>query len=172
MPRYVLNQANLGIEGLRHLPESWQHRVQIWNLPSNTSAKSRWPAPALMPRAPFRARTGRSVLHPDGSPWVHGKLFSLHPHNAYLHVWMELGAVGALLAAMVAAGLLGLILRLSHDARVQALGAAAATSFLVNASVSFGIWQSWFLATAVLGAFALVLVAGLVPAAPRPGDPA
>jgi hypothetical protein len=79
--------------------------------------------------------------------------------------------VGAVLAALAGASLLGLILRLSGDRRVQALAAATAMSFLVNASVSFGIWQSWFLASAVLGAFALVLLAGLVsPARPSPSS--
>ncbi len=172
VPRYVLNQQTLGIEGQRRLPESWQHRVQIWQFTADHIAEK-----PLFGAGFDASRTipgqDQSIFFyaPDGSQVFHKKLFSLHPHNAYLHIWMELGAVGAILAALAGASLLGLILRLSGDVRVQALGAATAMSFLVNASVSFGIWQSWFLAAAVLGAFALVLLAGLItPARPHPSS--
>lgn len=172
VPRYILNQDTLGIEGQKRLPYSWQHRVQIWQFTAGHIAEK-----PLFGAGFDAARTipGQdepvSFYAPDGRQVKNKKLFSLHPHNAYLHVWMELGAVGAVLAALTGAGLLGLILRLSKDVRVQALGAATATSFLVNASVSFGIWQSWFLASAVLGAFALIIVAGLVtPASVRPRE--
>jgi O-antigen ligase len=168
VPRYVMNQATLGMEGQERLASSWQHRVQIWQFTEGHIA-----ARPLLGHGFDASRTiaGQDqplyLLTPTGDAYRIGKLFSLHPHNAYLQVWLELGAIGALLAAAVAAFLIGLVLRLSDDRRVQALAAAAATSFLVNASVSFGIWQSWFLATAALGAVGLVLVAGLV----RKADP-
>jgi O-antigen ligase len=172
VPRYVLNQDNLGIEGQRRLPESWQHRVQIWQFTAGHIAEKPLFGAGFDASRTIPGQDQPIFFYaPDGSTFPHSRLFSLHPHNAYLHVWMELGAVGAVLAALAGASLLGLILRLSGDRRVQALAAATAMSFLVNASVSFGIWQSWFLASAVLGAFALVLVAGLVsPARPSPSS--
>jgi O-antigen ligase len=162
VPRYAMNQATLGMEGQQRLASSWQHRVQIWQFTEGQIAMR-----PLLGHGFDASRTiaGQDqplyLLTPAGDAYRIGKLFSLHPHNAYLQVWLELGAIGALLAATMAAWLIGLVLRLSDDRRVQALAAAAVTSFLVNASVSFGIWQSWFLATAALGAVALVLVAGL-----------
>ena len=163
VPRYVLNQDTLGIEGQRRLPQSWQHRVQIWQFTAGHIAEKPLFGSGFDASRTIPGQDEPIFFYaPDGSTIPHAKLFSLHPHNAYLHIWMELGAVGAILAALAGASLLGLILRLSRDRRVQAVAAATAMSFLVNASVSFGIWQSWFLASAVLGAFALVLVAGLV----------
>ena len=174
VPRYILNQDTLGIEGQRRLPESWQHRVQIWQFTAGHIAEKPLFGAGFDASRTIPGQDQAIFFYaPNGRIVPHAKLFSLHPHNAYLHVWMELGAVGALLAALAGASLLGLILRLSRDVRVQALGAATAMSFLVNASVSFGIWQNWFLASAVLGAFALVLLAGLVgPAAPAKAPPA
>ncbi len=66
----------------------------------------------------------------------------LHPHNAALQVWLELGLVGGALAALLAALIL---LRAATPAAVGAAVAGAATGQL-----SFGVWQPWWIATLVL----------------------
>ena len=169
VPRYLLNQATLGEEGQIRLAYSWQHRVQIWQFCERRIAQM-----PLLGHGFDASRTieGQDnplyVLRPIGQPLKTGHVFSLHPHNASLQIWMELGGIGALLAAVLCAGLVGLVRRLSPDPRVQAATLAAAASFLVNASVSFGIWQSWFLASGAMGAAGLVLLAGLVRRDARP----
>lgn len=79
----------------------------------------------------------------------------LHPHNGSLQLWLELGAPGAILAALF---WLFLSRRLSRGAPdlAAAAGAASATAYLVFAAVNFGVWQEWWLA---LGALAAVVVA-------------
>jgi O-antigen ligase len=68
-----------------------------------------------------------------------------HPHNAALQIWVELGVVGALLAAFV----LALVLRSWANLPVEvmaprlALLAAAAAIALVG----HGAWQGWWAAT-------------------------
>jgi O-antigen ligase len=72
---------------------------------------------------------------------------SIHPHSQPLQIWVELGALGAALAALV---VILLTLRLMRDdprsapPRLAALAAAFATAI-----ASFGAWQAWW--AAILG---------------------
>ena len=93
----------------------------------------------------------------------------LHPHNAVLQVWLELGAVGALIGL----GLLLFILRAIDRTIKDRLCRAAALSMfatgLALSSISFGIWQSWWLSSILLTA--AYLISTLKPAtgdAPEP----
>ncbi len=90
----------------------------------------------------------------------------LHPHNAGLHIWLETGLVGAVLASAVIGLATRQVARAPGLSRAQAaalcgvIGAYAAISF-----VSYGVWQEWWIAT---GFLALAGVAALDPRAPRP----
>jgi O-antigen ligase len=81
----------------------------------------------------------------------------LHPHNAPLQIWLELGGAGAVLLAALLAFLAfncnGLPLRRA------VLGATLVTAVAI-ASLSYGIWQGWWFAT-------LWLVAALAAATQR-----
>ncbi|WP_237215170.1 O-antigen ligase family protein [Falsiroseomonas oryziterrae] len=78
----------------------------------------------------------------------------LHPHNNALQVWLELGLVGAVIAAalgaaaMLAAGAIG----------PAALGVAVSAA--VTGQLSFGAWQPWWVAAMI---FAAAVIAGLAP---------
>jgi O-antigen ligase len=79
----------------------------------------------------------------------------LHPHDAALQVWLELGAVGALSVAVF----WGVTLpRLSRPAPSLAAAATAASTavFLLFLAVNFGVWQEYWLA---LGALVPMLAA-------------
>ncbi|MBC7952298.1 MAG: O-antigen ligase family protein [Rhodospirillaceae bacterium] len=67
----------------------------------------------------------------------------LHPHQAALQWWLELGAVGT---AAVAAFLALAVLAMGRMAHPAAPLAATAAAFVV-ALVSYGIWQSWWQGT-------------------------
>jgi len=81
----------------------------------------------------------------------------LHPHNAALQIWMELGLIGAVAAAIVWAAIFA---GLSRPARspAAAASAAAAAAYLVFGAVSFGVWQEWWLGLGALTALACILV--------------
>lgn len=68
-----------------------------------------------------------------------------HPHNGYLQVWAEMGAVGALLAALT---LVLLSASLASPAAFAILASAGAIML-----VGHGAWQGWWIAT--LGAAAI-----------------
>lgn len=82
-----------------------------------------------------------------------GPDISLHPHNGALQVWMELGLIGA-----VAAAVFWGVAIARQSARSAELGRAAAVgtavAYLTFAAVSFGVWQDWWLALGAIGATA------------------
>lgn len=85
-----------------------------------------------------------------------GERLPLHPHSAPLQLWLELGVPGAALGAAFAAGLAWRLRRTAIDrpARAAALGAMASAGIVF--SMSFSLWQSWWLATLGLGAALLI----------------
>lgn len=84
---------------------------------------------------------------------------SLHPHNAVLQVWVELGLAGAVIAASFLAIAAATPMRLSR--KQGALAAGGLVTALLIALLSFGIWQSWWDAQ-------LWLLAALIAAAAAP----
>ncbi|MGH6619576.1 MAG: O-antigen ligase family protein, partial [Alphaproteobacteria bacterium] len=87
------------------------------------------------------------------------ELMPLHPHNATLHLWLELGAVGAALyAALYALCLLGL-LRIPVPRAALAGGAGAITGTFMLGQLSFSVWQSWWLCVQFLVAALYILTA-------------
>ncbi|HKS88866.1 MAG TPA: O-antigen ligase family protein [Stellaceae bacterium] len=96
----------------------------------------------------------------------------LHPHNAALQVWLELGAPGAVLFALLA-GWLWLRLGAAAWPRLYAAAAGGAyTAALVVAFSGWGIWEEWWLATLSLAAFAILVMARAIPPPRPPGSPA
>ncbi|MBB4015546.1 O-antigen ligase [Chelatococcus caeni] len=67
-----------------------------------------------------------------------------HPHDAFLQIWVELGAVGAALAALVIATMMRAL------AHLQGLRLAASLALVASAAgvmlVGHGAWQGWWIA--------------------------
>jgi len=83
----------------------------------------------------------------------------LHPHDAALQIWLEAGGIGAgLTAVFVVVALFGAAGRWP----VNRVGSAAAFAFgfaaLVVCALSYGIWQTWWLAILFLGTVFLEIV--------------
>jgi O-antigen ligase len=73
----------------------------------------------------------------------------LHPHYLGLQLWLELGAIGAVLAAT--ATMLGAFALSRSLTRAQtACAAGFVGSYVVFAHISFGAWQEWWIATAFI----------------------
>ena len=76
----------------------------------------------------------------------------MHPHNAILQWWLELGLPGAALGAgLVVALLLGVRRHLS-DPLEQATALAVIFAATTISLLSYSVWQSWWLATLWLAA--------------------
>jgi len=127
------------------LPWSWAHRVEIWKYVSARIVEQPWVGRGL---DAVRAVTDRIEVRD-----VDLRAVATHPHSASLHIWYDLGAIGALLAA--AAIFVG-GWRLSQVCRDDRFGAAAAaaalTAFGLIANVSYSAWQEWWIATMFVAA--------------------
>jgi|GEM_PF-568371 len=115
---------------------------------------SPWASPAI-------GEDLRSVLiKPNDFDGV--EVLPLHPHNSGLQILLELGVFGAIATVMLMAGIAWVTTagggRLASVRQAYCL--AAVTSWLTVASLSIGLWQSWWLATSIL-AFLLLRKGGM-----------
>jgi O-antigen ligase len=124
------------------------HRLRIWRFAAKSVAEH--------PVAGWGLNASRDL--PGGiEEIVPGEPnLPLHPHNAMLQWWLELGAVGAALGtalvvlALLGAGRLGPVLFRADAMRATALATTA--SAIVVALVGYGIWQAWWMAALWLAA--------------------
>jgi len=133
----------LGMHRADWLAESARHRVVIWGFTSQQVAK-----------APFlgvgigTARALHDARSPD-TPRAPGTKFQLetgrHSHNAYLQVWYEAGAMGALM--LLGLGLLILRGLKEFPPAVEPHLAATFVAGALLAATSYSIWAPWLMAS-------------------------
>lgn len=145
---------------LERFPQSALHRMLIWDFAAERIAERPllgWgmeasreipggrdqPSPAALDRM--------RVTDPAMRRWFaepHVNVLPLHPHNGALQLWLELGVVGAALAALLA-WFLGVA---AARAPAPAAATGALTSAAVTAMLSFGAWQAWWVVAMLLAA--------------------
>lgn len=163
----LLTPALLGVLLARNpdisaMQGSAAHRVLIWDFSLDRIAERPWlgwgmeSARAIPGGRDLIPAEALTRFHLDGQrEWfevVRAQRLPLHTHNAALQIWLELGAVGAALAA-------ALVLVLGW----RATSPAAAGTFLAAiaiGSLSYGVWQGWWVC--LLAILTLVV---------RPGPP-
>lgn len=119
------------------LAPSWSERLRVWGF-----VAERWAEHPLRGAGLDASRTFPGVV-------------PLHPHNGALQLWFELGLPGAALGILFWIWLWRRIAGCAGRDRLHgATAAATATVYLVIGSVSFGLWQEWWLC---VGAFAAAL---------------
>lgn len=159
MPALVSTVPSLPVE---RLPPSALHRMLIWDFAATRIAERPilgWGLEASREvpggRDPVAAEAldRMRVTDPAMRAWFatpRVQVLPLHPHNGALQVWLELGAVGALLAALLA-WMLGIA---AARAPCPAAAAGALASAGVTAMLSFGAWQAWWVAAMLLAVVA------------------
>ena len=124
---------------LPYLAKSGGIRLSIWDA-AFAHAAAAWP-------------TGVGL---DGSR-LFAPTIPTHPHNAFLQIFLELGAAGVAMAAFLM-GLLAWHIRQAAPALKPYLWGAAATA-LGLLSIAYGLWQGWWLAAHAMAAILLALAA-------------
>jgi O-antigen ligase len=130
---------------------SFGHRLYIWDFAGKRIAER-----PLLGWGLDAARAipgGRDEIKPGR------QLMPLHPHDAALQVWLELGLPGAALAAAL---LFWLWCRLATAAWPRLYAAACGGSLTAAGAVlsaGGGVWQEWWLATLAFAAFAILAMA-------------
>lgn len=164
----LLSAALPRIGSLEGIPPSAAHRVLIWDFVGERIADRPllgWGAESarIVPGGedPFAEATLRrfGLASEASRAWfrdTQARRLPLHPHNAALQIWLELGLAGAALAAWLALAL-GLAAGRAGPGAVAALAAGAVTGML-----SYGAWQEWWIG------FALLMAAAMPALLPRP----
>jgi O-antigen ligase len=144
----------------REVKFSAWHRLEIWSFVGGKIAEKPVFGWGLDSSRAIPGGSAPIPGAPNGQQWL-----PLHPHNAALQLWLELGAPGAILFA----GLVAWVWLMLGAASWPPLFAAAAGSSLVTALIvafgSYGVWQEWWIGTEFLVAFLILVMAPL--AGPR-----
>lgn len=121
--------------------DSGLHRLYIWEFAANRTFDRPFGGWGLdaSPLIP-----GGEEKLPEG-----GNRMNVHPHNGFLQIWLELGAIGAM---CLAAWLYRLARSLEQidDSGVAACAAGTFVTALVIANLSYGIWQTWWMSVLAL----------------------
>ena len=137
----------------KHLPElsySVYPRLVIWQYASDLIMNK--------PLTGYGVRTSRSLSKTDkkisflyrDKGEIHSgntEAIPLHPHNGLIQIWLELGVGGALLGLLIVLSVLWGIKRSYSSKVAKAFALASLTSSICLISVSYGLWQSWWLAS-------------------------
>jgi O-antigen ligase len=133
------------------LPLSWQMRGEIWRYAAariDEKLITGWGLDGARQFGTNRLAIGDMQF----------QAIPLHPHSFSMHVWLETGLVGAVLAALaiLTAGIVASrSLGQSKPAAAAATAAMAAVGAIWN--VSYGAWQEWWIAAAFTAAAAAAL---------------
>jgi O-antigen ligase len=109
----------------------------------------------------YGLEAGRSLSLADMEQTYFNSALMHHPHNGVLQIWLEFGLLGAVAAALVWTAFVKRMIDMDRWPAAACL--AGASCFLIIASVSHGLWQSWW-----VSALALVPYLFAVACAPDP----
>lgn len=125
---------------------SARHRIVIWHFVLDRWAEHPVRGWGIDAARAIPGGEDDVVLTIDGTAFPY-QVLPLHPHNAPLQVWLELGMPGALLLAALLWRLSSVLIVADGGRFDIALRAAALSSGFIISCISYGIWQNWWLAT-------------------------
>jgi O-antigen ligase len=169
---YFINEQTL-LSYMHYIATSAQHRIQIWhdfslkilNSPllgygfnfssyveggrfraayySNKVLKNSLYAPdKIIPDGIIPQSWGSIVYYGDS-------VFSRHPHNGFIQVWLELGFVGIILLVGLGYTLVRMISQIPNR-EIRAAGFTLFFMYTIFWCISFGIWQNWMISLVTL----------------------
>jgi O-antigen ligase len=127
------------------------HRLLIWSFAGDRIAER--------PVTGWGLDSSRAIPGGDDPIRPRETWMPLHPHNAALQVWLELGAPGAALFALLAAIVWGALARVGWPPLFAAAAGASLTIALVECFATYGIWQEWWIGTLSLSLFLVLVMA-------------
>lgn len=135
---------------IKHLPHSWEDRMEIWDYMSYRVFEKPWLGWGLgsSPKLPF--------AQPNGALYRVELYGAPHPHNALIQLWVELGVPGVAFGILFALHMLLRTGRLKPALAPFACGAWMAGFSL--AMIAYDFWTDSFWAAFALTGFAFALL--------------
>lgn len=153
MPVLVSQMANRPMiaDKISRVGGSAKHRLVIWDYVTDKVVER--------PLFGWGYEASRRLEPPgDLATRVKFSRLPLHPHNAPMQIWLELGLVGALFLTFFVARLFIAVERCPVKEAEKAVLSAMLVTTCVVASLTYGIWQNWWIAS-------LWIIAALIHAA-------
>ncbi len=130
--------AVLKTEAARHQVFSLFHRLRIWEFTVQRIDER--------PLLGWGLDSSRALPGGKDESDAAGERMSLHPHNGALQIRVELGWPGLLLASALVLWPVMRIRRYCPGAAASACVLGVASAMTIIVSMSYGIWQSWWVA--------------------------
>jgi O-antigen ligase len=137
-------------KALPELSYSVYPRLVIWQYASNLVIENPLFGHGIRTsRALNKSDTKISFLYRDNDEIHSGstEAIPLHPHSGLIQIWLELGAGGAVLGLILIISILWNISKSCASQTGKALAFSALACSICLISVSYGLWQSWWLAS-------------------------
>jgi len=151
-PLFGYMASQLSPEFRAQMPFSWEERVVNWSALYEKILQKPWFGHGFDAVRTFNET--HTIRGFEGRALV-----SLHPHNAGLHIWGELGLVGAVLACLALFLAAQKLTKQGILSKVQLMALAGLTaSTIAIAGFSYGVWQDWWWATIIFSASIISLV--------------
>lgn len=140
------------------LPMSWVQRIMAWSTAGSEIAAT-FPLGGGVEYARFIAR--QDVYYDITSIDVSLRVMPMHPHNTFLHIWMDLGLIGAVCALGVIfsawRAARNSVKNAASHAKAAAVIAGVVGAFLAYALTEWSLWQVWRI-TALWIAFLAIFI--------------
>jgi exopolysaccharide production protein ExoQ len=148
-------------------PHSEIHRLVIWQFAAERIFEHPLVGWGLDASRSIPGKNEELFLFQVGANPETGQAMPLHPHNALIQIWLELGLVGIVLVGAIFSLIVASISKSSHDRARGATLVATTACALTIAQLGFGIWQGWWMAT--LGLMVIIAIATGTNPAPHQG---
>ena len=143
----VENLESNGVE----LSRAVKQRLEIWQYSSELILER----PILGYGFDTSRDIGNEGLIIEGTNWP---ALPLHPHNAVLQIWLELGIVGVIAVCIILWELWRNLEGKIRSGQEIAMALAAFLAIITISLISFGVWQYWWIAAWALIAGAAQLI--------------
>ncbi len=151
---WIFNAVNIikSIPYLQKLPNSISQRVEIWTFAANRAQQVKQMAQGYgLESSRQMPNLGEKSKYLDEGE----NIIPIHPHDFILHIWLELGAVGAALGAGILLTLLKHLHNLPRNLQRIAFPCFATTFGI--ALTAYGLWQAWWLVAFILCALSVLI---------------
>lgn len=165
VPLAQLAHDKLELQRYGWLSQSLQGRIIVWATTAERVHEHPIVGIGAHNTAELRALTPKVDKAPGA---VMAPTLSMHAHNNYLQIWLELGAVGALIVFAIGYFTISRIADLPE--RTAPYGYATASVGLLQSLATWNFWHSWYQAAFLL-AFATFVLARRVAGLGQDGGP-